>query len=270
MDSKISKQFFFALSMLTMATALMAQDQPNDDLCADFFDNNRGDDDRYCEVREETLSSRDLVDIDARSNGGVTVVAWDRNEILVRAMVTARSGSESDAEDLASEVELSFGSRIEADGPRTRRRENWSVSYYVFAPIETDLDLVSTNGGIHIEGIKGNIEFQVTNGGAYLGGVAGDVRGRTTNGGVHITLEGDTWDGEGLDVVTTNGGVRIYVPEDYNARLETGTVNGGIDIDFPITIQGRMNRRRLTTNLGSGGPTIRAITTNGGVRILQS
>jgi hypothetical protein len=269
MDSKISRQFFFALSMLTMATALMAQERPDDDLCADFYDNNR-DRDSFCEVRQETLSSRDMIEIDARSNGGVTVTAWDQSEILVRARVTARARSDGDAEDLVSEVELNFGSTIEADGPRTRNRENWTVSYYVFAPRESNLDLVSTNGGIHIDGIKGNIEFQVTNGGAYLDGVAGDVRGRTTNGGVHITLDGDTWDGRGLDVVTTNGGVRMYIPEDYNARLETGTVNGGIDIDFPITIQGRMNRRRLTTELGDGGPLIRAVTTNGGVRILQS
>ena len=76
-----------------------------------------------------------------------------------------------------------------------------------------------------------------------------------------------TWDGRGMDVETTNGGLTMYVPDGYNARLETGTVNGGIDLDFPITIQGRMTRRNITTELGDGGPLIRAPTTNGGVRI---
>ncbi len=268
MESRISKQFFFALAMLTMATALMAQERPDDDLCGDYLRNNR-DEDRFCEVREQAISDRDMIDINARPNGGITVTAWDRNEILVRARVTAHARGYSDAEELASEVELNFGTRIEADGPRSRRREGWSVSYYVFAPRQSNLDLVSTNGGIHIDGISGNIEFQVTNGGAYLDGVGGDVRGRTTNGGVHVTLDGTTWNGRGLDVETTNGGVRMFVPEGYNAHLETGTVNGGIDIDFPITIQGRMNRRRLTTDLGDGGPTIRAVTTNGGVSIRE-
>jgi hypothetical protein len=62
----------------------------------------------------------------------------------------------------------------------------------------------------------------------------------------------------------------MLIPEDYRARLETGTVNGGFRIDFPITIQGRITRRRITTDLNGGGPTIRAVTTNGGVVIRRS
>ena len=65
---------------------------------------------------------------------------------------------------------------------------------------------------------------------------------------------------------TTNGGVELAIPSNYNARLETGTVNGGMDIGFPITIQGHLNRR-LTTQLGSGGPLVRVTTTNGGVTL---
>ncbi|MGH7719113.1 MAG: hypothetical protein ACREON_09755, partial [Gemmatimonadaceae bacterium] len=72
-----------------------------------------------------------------------------------------------------------------------------------------------------------------------------------------------------LDLRTTNGGVDLSIPGNYSATLETGTVNGGMSIDFPITVQGRITRR-LTTQLGGGGPTIRAITTNGGVRIRRS
>ncbi|HEY5565714.1 MAG TPA: hypothetical protein VIM81_00530, partial [Gammaproteobacteria bacterium] len=77
---------------------------------------------------------------------------------------------------------------------------------------------------------------------------------------------GDTWEGEGLDLRTTNGGVRLRIPDDYSARLETGTVNGGVDIDFPVTVQGRIGRE-LSTTLGEGGPLVRAETTNGGVRV---
>ena len=55
----------------------------------------------------------------------------------------------------------------------------------------------------------------------------------------------------------------------YSAHLETGTVNGGVDIDFPVTVQGKIGRR-ITTDLGKGGATIRLITTNGGVDIRQN
>jgi hypothetical protein len=45
-------------------------------------------------------------------------------------------------------------------------------------------------------------------------------------------------------------------------------VNGGMNIDFPITVQGTIGRR-ITTKLGTGGPRVRATTTNGGVRIRE-
>jgi len=56
------------------------------------------------------------------------------------------------------------------------------------------------------------------------------------------------------------------VPERYSAQLETGTVNGRVSTDFPGMVQGRFDRQRTTT-LGSGGVTLRAMTTNGGVTI---
>ena len=69
-----------------------------------------------------------------------------------------------------------------------------------------------------------------------------------------------------LDAVTTNGGVSLLVPENYSAHLETGTVNGHINLDFPINLIGQIDRS-IAVDLGSGGPLVRAITTNGGVSI---
>jgi DUF4097 and DUF4098 domain-containing protein YvlB len=116
--------------------------------------------------------------------------------------------------------------------------------------------------------VDGRIEFTTVNGGVKLSGVSGEVRGRTSNGGVDVDLDGATWMGEGLDVQTSNGGVKLRIPEQYSARLEAGTVNGGISIDFPITLQGRIDRE-IVTNLGGGGPLIRVRTNNGGVKVTK-
>jgi hypothetical protein len=219
---------------------------------------------RVCEIREVTLDSRAQVNVDATPNGGITVRAWDRDQIRLRARVEARARSSGRAEELIGEVEIETGGTVRADGPRTGRREWWSVSYELFVPRNTDLDLRSMNGGIGIEGVHGRMSLETMNGGLALDGAGGDVSGRTTNGGVDVTLTGATWDGEGLDLETTNGGVSLSIPEDYAARLETSTVNGGITADFPVTVRGRISRS-LTIDLGSGGRTIRARTTNGGV-----
>ena len=132
-----------------------------------------------------------------------------------------------------------------------------------------DLDLETMNGGIGIEDVEGAMRLRATNGGISLDHVGGDVRGKTENGGLQITLDGSRWRGGGLDVQTSNGGVELFVPTGYSAQLETGTVNGGFTVDFPISVQGRLSQR-LTTQLGGGGATIRAMTTNGGVAIRRA
>jgi DUF4097 and DUF4098 domain-containing protein YvlB len=116
--------------------------------------------------------------------------------------------------------------------------------------------------------VEGRLEFGTTNGGVRLTNVAGDVRGRTTNGGVDIDLDGPAWRGEGLDVQTSNGGVRLAIPDGYSAQLEAGTVNGGLNSDFPLTVKGRINRD-IEATLGAGGAPIRVRTSNGGVRITR-
>ena len=84
-----------------------------------------------------------------------------------------------------------------------------------FAPRHSDLSLQAYNGGISIADISGKIEFTGHNGGVVLRRVGGNVRGGTTNGGVVVELDGPRWDGEELDVTTTNGGIVMSVPENY-------------------------------------------------------
>ena len=227
---------------------------------------------QFCEVREVNMRvpQRQLV-VDGRENGGVAFYGWDRNEIVVRALIRARGETRADAEELARAIAIDVsGDSIRADGPTTQRRydSDWSVSYEVMVPRRTDLVATTHNGGISVEQVEGKMEFEAENGGISLRDAAGSINAHTTNGGVSARLSGTSWKGERLDLRTTNGGVSLDIPRGYNAELETGTVNGGMQVDFPITIQGRIGRR-ITTTLGSGGPLVRAVTTNGGVRIRE-
>ena len=229
-----------------------------------------------CEIREQTLAPTGAVAIDGRQNGGIAVKGWDQNQVLVRARVQTGAPTAEEAAALGREVKIDVtGAKIQANGPEARQNYHWDVSYEVFVPRRSDLSLETHNGGISINGVNGKIEFDAVNGGVVLKKVGGAVKGSTTNGGLVVELSGDRWDGEALDVTTTNGGVVVSIPENYSAKLETGTTNGGISIDFPIPGQDQAqargrNSKQIAVNLGSGGPLIRVMTTNGGVRIKRT
>ena len=219
-----------------------------------------------CEIREAAWPAAGPVVVDAAPNGGIEVTGGDGNEVRLLVKVSASASDEAEARRLVSAVQVETSGRITARGPEMHDRSWWSVSYRLTVPSHIDLDLRSHNGGITLTGVRGRTEFATTNGGVHVSDSGGSLHGRTTNGGVKVALSGTQWDGDGLDVTTTNGGVVLEVPSDFNAHLETATVNGGIRIDFPVRVQGRIDRE-LSTDLGAGGPTVRAATTNGGVQV---
>jgi hypothetical protein len=223
----------------------------------------------HSEVRDFAVPATGAtMTVDAAPNGGIKVEGQARQDIQVLACVTATATTIEQARAIAQRVEIvPTVDRVSAQGPQNlERRESWHVSYRLLVPNRSSLSLRSTNGGIAIADVDGQIDFRTVNGGVSLTRVAGNVRGRTSNGGVDVDLEGSTWNGDGLDVETENGGVRMSIPADYSARLETGTVNGRMNIEFPVTVQGRMSRS-IEAQLGSGGPLIKVRTSNGGVHI---
>lgn len=224
-----------------------------------------------CEIREQTLAlSGGTIAIDGKQNGGVSVKGWDQNQVLVRARVQTGAPTAGEAQELSRQIRIeTSGAKVFASGPEGRKDYNWNVSYEVFVPRRADLSLETHNGGIAIADVNGRIDFTALNGGVVLRRVGGAVHGSTTNGGLVIELTGDRWDGESLDVSTTNGGIVMSVPENYSANLQTGTVNGSVSVDFPVTVQGRINKQ-IAVNLGSGGAMVKATTTNGGVHLKRT
>jgi hypothetical protein len=231
--------------------------------------NGDGDRGRACEVRPVPLrlSGRSL-EIDGRRNGSIRVRAWDGDSVRVTARLQANARSDDDARNLLKDLRIvADGGGVRAEGPSSSwYREGWSASYVVWVPRKFDLSLEATSGGLGVDGVSGRLDLRTTNGSVTLTDVGGDVRARTQNGSMNVQLAGSGWEGAGLDAETQNGSVRLAVPDRYSAQIETGTVNGTINTDFPVTIQGRISRR-LSLPLNGGGKTIRALTTNGSVRI---
>jgi hypothetical protein len=259
-------RFLLAASLLALAGPALAQGaRPRAMACPD--EGYESDRPTRCEIRTQALPVTGDLTVDATPNGGIAVRGWDRQEIELKAKVVANADTEQGAAAVLPQIRLvTDGGRIRTEGPDRGDGLQWSVSYELRVPARTSVDLHTVNGGITIEDLQGRLTFETRNGGIALTRVNGDVRGNTSNGGVRVLLDGNGWIGEGLDVETRNGGISIVAPEGYSAHLETGTVNGGVRVDFPVTVQGRSGRT-LSTDLGSGGPTLRLRTVNGGVSI---
>jgi DUF4097 and DUF4098 domain-containing protein YvlB len=205
-------------------------------------------------------------------NGGIDITGEDRSDVALDARVSAWAPSESEANDLLNQIVIDTDNGDLRDhGPHTHffNRTGYSVDYHLHVPRHLAAELHTMNGGIDLTRIDGNLRFETTNGGVSLDQVSGDVQGHTVNGGLNISLAGDRWQGGGLHADTTNGGIDLRVPNNYSAHLETGTVNGGISVDFPITVQGEI-KNHLNTDLGSGGPTVHVQTVNGGINISRN
>src|SRR5215510_14718659 len=90
----------FVLAALSLAGFAVAQRRTEGLMrCGDYRDDGR----LYsqCEIKEQTVPAGGTVNVDDRTNGGVSIKGWDRNEVLVRAKVETRAPTQVEADQLA-------------------------------------------------------------------------------------------------------------------------------------------------------------------------
>jgi hypothetical protein len=221
---------------------------------------------KHCEVREQSAQApQGSLFVDGRAYDSVTVRGWNRGDVLVRALVSAWGDSEADARATVRRTRVEVtGDAVRAVQGGDNEGQRAFITYEIFVPRSLNLKLKTQTGGIQVYDMMSRMELRTHDGGISLVRVGGSVTGESANGGLHVVLGGERWEGEGLDVRTTNGGVLLSVPEGYSARLETGTRLGSLTANLSLGPRERY-RNMLSLDLGAGGPTVRVVTANGGV-----
>jgi len=148
---------------------------------------------------------------------------------------------------------------------RSRDNEVW-VEFHVRVPKGVKVGAYSVNGEVRVRDVAAEVEAESTNGSVIVSTLSGPVNARTTNGSVRATMGKFDLKSD-LRFESTNGSVIAEFAEDINADVELSTVNGRFLTDFPVTITGRIDPRRLRATLGKGGPRIRLATVNGNVEL---
>lgn len=102
-------------------------------------------------------------------------------------------------------------------------------------PRNAHLKLRTVNGGgIEVEGVEGEFDFNNVNGGITARRVAGFGRAHTVNGPIELGFA--ALPAGPLTMKTVNGGVRLSAPRNLDATLRLKTKNGKITSGFPMIL----------------------------------
>ncbi|NJD09598.1 MAG: hypothetical protein FIB01_03840 [Gemmatimonadetes bacterium] len=145
------------------------------------------------------------------------------------------------------------------------RNNDVTVDFTVAVPSGVKLAAGTVNGRIEGTALQSDVAARTVNGGIEVA-TSGVTTAHTVNGSVAVTVGRSDWQND-LEIETVNGGISLGVRGDLNAELTASTVNGGIETDFPLIVQGRFGPRRLTGRIGSGGRELVLKTVNGSIAI---
>ena len=177
-----------------------------------------------------------LVDA-ATSNGSITVKTYEGKEVIVESPSMERH--ETRTPPGMHRIDVPFG-RLEVeekDNTFTIRDHSpgGGASIVITVPVDTNLHLRSSNGGMRVEGVHGEIDAQTSNGSIRLMNVSGSVLASSHNSPVIVTM--DRVDPSKPSAFSTlNGSVDVTLPGDVKATLKMTTDNGSIYSDFDVNV----------------------------------
>ncbi len=219
-------------------------------------------------------------------NGGITVRGGDVSSFTITACTAAAGDDEASARAALSKVALrTAGGRVTVEGPDGER---WNAFLVVTAPRDADFSVDASNGPVSLTGLSGTlsvkaangpislsaltgtVDVEASNGPVTLKGSSGDVKIRAVNGPLTIALQGDRWDGKGLDASSKNGPVTVKLPDGWQSgvRLEASS-HSPLSCRAAACDGARREDGERTRSLefGSGSPAVKVSTVNGPVSV---
>ena len=210
-------------------------------------------------------------------NGGVKIAVWDRNEVQVDAVKTARREArlaeakidiQADANSISIKTRYpSRDTNWESDD-EGRRNNPATVEYTLTVPRTARINKIELiNGGLEIEGVAGEVRANLINGRLRARELSGEVHLSTINGRLEATFQ-QLSDAQRVNLESVNGSVVLNMPSEIGATLKASTVHGDIDNSFGLAVEkGRHVGQNLSGVLGDGRARITLSNVNGSIEI---
>jgi hypothetical protein len=169
----------------------------------------------------------------------------------------------------AVDLEVKNGSIAvrELSGKITARTTNGPIS---IVESSGELEATAVNGPISLDGCTGSGKARAVNGPISFEGSAGTYRLDTQNGPISVALEGDSFDGGGLEARAVNGPLSLKLSEDYRSGVVVETDGSG-PVSCPDSACQKARKtwdddsRRI--EFGDSNPVVRLSTRSGPVSI---
>ncbi len=218
------------------------------------------------------------LDVDT-SNGGVTVQGVEGIEaVSITITLRSRGGTLEEAQDRVDRIVYhaeQTGNRITARYLASEQeadvRRYSGVDFDVLVPIETRVEVDTSNGEITVEDIDGTITLDTSNGAIDVYDSSGSLNADTSNGRIEVVrfagdLYLDTSNGEmwleqvsgTVDAETSNGSVQyIGTPAVGSNRIRTsnGSITVRVPFDASIAFDAGTSSGRIRSSLSLVGDT---------------
>jgi Putative adhesin len=216
-------------------------------------------------------------------NGRITADTTDGKDVIVEGRRTAKGRSDEAAKEMLAKLEIreevgGSAVRVESRPPRMSGFGGHEIEWTVKVPKGIVVDFRTTNGGVRLNGLSGEIHAKTTNGGVKGVNLMVDaLEASVVNGGVEIELGAPLDATDSVELTTVNGGVQFSLPSESKATIAARAVNGGVRAADELNVtrddegdSDREQRRRLNGTMNGGGAKVNVNTTNGGVRLTRA
>lgn len=127
------------------------------------------------------------------------------------------------------------------------------------------VDVMTSGGSIKIGEVKGEVVAHTSGGSIKVEEVMGMIDASTSGGSITARIAGQP--GDDCRLTTSGGSVNVYLNRDIKVNLDAKTSGGHVEIDFPVSISGRVKKSSLQGEVNGGGPELYLRTSGGNINL---
>lgn len=199
-----------------------------------------------------------------KTHAGMRVhVSWHASSVSVQVETPANLTLHAETED----------GNLDASGLNGSISLRSSDGRQTIADVSGALKVDSSDGSIELRNIAGTLDAHTSDGNLNISGKLDGLNVTTSDGKVDLVLAGGSSLKSDSVLHSSDGTVTVRLPKDFSANLDVSTLDGKIDCNLPLTLDGFHSsggsEHSVRGKLNAGGPLFSIHTSDGTVHLLS-